>query len=978
LTNKEKINTAILNSLSSHIAVLDKSGKIVSTNRAWENFAKKQKVKSFRSISVGANYLSNLKKSIQLDSEYKKMYDGIIGVLSGKEKYFSFEFSSYILDEQRWDNMKVTPYGDDEGVVIAYMNITKTIIAEKEALSAKEKLKGNKQLLRKIIDSSPNSIYIKDKNGIYLLVNKQMAKLHQTTPEKIVGMADIELGANWLSSQKKIEKYRASELGVITKKQPLFIPEEKFIFRNGKKRWFQTTKLPIAIGEDENCIMCVAVDISERIKTEEKIKESEEKMSSITLNSSDYIMLIGKDLKINFINRTVSGLKKEDVIGKHVTDFIPPHFKKIALAKYKAVFNNACQEQYLTEYITEEGETNYFDVRLSPVTKNGKVKYVVSSSNNITERKKTEDRVKDLANIVEKSLNEVYVFDAETLKFYYINDSGVKNLGYNKKEYINLTPIDIKPEFTRKEFLKTIAPLLSGKRKKLSFETLHLRKNKTNYKVEVQLQMDSYEGEKVFTAIINDITERKKVEEDLRKSAERFKLWKSSNFVGVIHSNSKGDIIEANDTVLNILGYSRQDMLNGKINWTKITPPEFLHLDMKAMEEAREKGTWTPFEKEYFHKDGHRVPIRIGGSVFKEASDEYIVFVIDLTERKKAELQIKENESKFRNLFNSVDDAIFTFDPDNYKIIDANEATSKIYGYEKDELIGMSYLKFSDEVKKSKVITDKVKKEGTAIVNIRNHKKKDGSKIIVQFSGYRLTVNDKEIMFGVCKDVTEQKKLEQEKNDAINNAEAREHARLALDLHDGLGQTIAAANMYFNSLTDTAKTQLDKEAYSIFKTGKKLINDATVETRLISQNIMPPSLNQYGLERPIKELIDTYNKVIPEVKFELVSNVKASRFVKEVELAAYRIIQEILNNSVKHSKASQIKIVLNITDNKLMINGVDDGIGFDVKKILSKKDTGMGLSNLSRRIDALGGELNIDSTQSKGTNVDVFINAELV
>ncbi len=138
-----------------------------------------------------------------------------------------------------------------------------------------------------------------------------------------------------------------------------------------------------------------------------------------------------------------------------------------------------------------------------------------------------------------------------------------------------------------------------------------------------------------------DITERKQSEEEIKTYAKLFKKWKDSKFIGIIQSNATGDIIEANDTILAMLGYSRQDLLDGTLDWTKWTPPEFLHLDMKAMEEAAEKGFWTAFEKEYFHKEGRRIPIIIGGSKYKENPDEYIVFIIDISDRKQLETQLR-------------------------------------------------------------------------------------------------------------------------------------------------------------------------------------------------------------------------------------------------------------------------------------------------------------------------------------------------
>ena len=145
-----------------------------------------------------------------------------------------------------------------------------------------------------------------------------------------------------------------------------------------------------------------------------------------------------------------------------------------------------------------------------------------------------------------------------------------------------------------------------------------------------------------FRASNRDISERKKAEEEIRYNAEKFNKWKSSNFIGIIQSKGDGEIVDANDTILKMLGYSRQDLLKGHLDWTKITPQEFLPLDIKAIEEAADKGFWTPFEKEYVHKDGHRVPIIIGGSIFKEDPDEYIVFIVDITERKQAEQELQK------------------------------------------------------------------------------------------------------------------------------------------------------------------------------------------------------------------------------------------------------------------------------------------------------------------------------------------------
>ncbi len=187
--------------------------------------------------------------------------------------------------------------------------------------------------------------------------------------------------------------------------------------------------------------------------------------------------------------------------------------------------------------------------------------------------------------------------------------------------------------------------------------------------------------------LYNELQERKTLEKKLKFSAEKFERWKASSPIGILQSNARGGINDINDTILKMLGYSRQDLLDGNLDWTKLTPPEFLHLDMKAMEEASDKGFWTPFEKEYLHKDGHRVPIIIGGSVFKEYADEYIVFVIDITAIKEAETSLRESEEKYRMLFKNMAQGVFYQSADG-KVVDFNQNALDMFGLNEDQFLG--------------------------------------------------------------------------------------------------------------------------------------------------------------------------------------------------------------------------------------------------------------------------------------------------
>ncbi len=167
----------------------------------------------------------------------------------------------------------------------------------------------------------------------------------------------------------------------------------------------------------------------------------------------------------------------------------------------------------------------------------------------------------------------------------------------------------------------------------------------------------------------------------LQSEAERFKRWKESNFIGILHSDAEGNILDANSALLNMLGYSEKELLKGDIDWQHLTPKEFLHLDMAAIEEAEKKGYWTPFEKEYLHKDGRRVPILIGGSLFKYDSKEFIVFIIDLTDRNK---QLDALE-KYKRIIEDSNDLIAFIDA-NYLFKMVNPTYCSYHGLAKNQI----------------------------------------------------------------------------------------------------------------------------------------------------------------------------------------------------------------------------------------------------------------------------------------------------
>ncbi len=138
-----------------------------------------------------------------------------------------------------------------------------------------------------------------------------------------------------------------------------------------------------------------------------------------------------------------------------------------------------------------------------------------------------------------------------------------------------------------------------------------------------------------------DVTTRELAEEARRHSDARFRRLVESNIIGVIIENFDGRVLEANDAFLQMVGYSRDDLKSGRLRWDEITPPEHRPLDERAIEQLQTAGTCTPWEKDYIRKDGRRVPVLLGLTMLEGSPDECICFVLDMAQRKQAEVQLQ-------------------------------------------------------------------------------------------------------------------------------------------------------------------------------------------------------------------------------------------------------------------------------------------------------------------------------------------------
>ena len=217
------------------------------------------------------------------------------------------------------------------------------------------------------------------------------------------------------------------------------------------------------------------------------------------------------------------GYEKDELIGKPLDILIPKryhHNHDTHVEHFIAKSGKRQMGQGRDLFgICKDGNEFPVEAGLNPFELDG-VTYVMALIIDITERKQKEIELSHWARIFNESLSEIYVFDAITFKFINVNKEAQRNLGYTIEELVKMTPVNIKPELSQPKFRELIQPLLKGKMEKLKFETVHGRKNGSSYPVEVHLQLSAIGDNKVFVAMILDITERKNYTEKLEKTVD--------------------------------------------------------------------------------------------------------------------------------------------------------------------------------------------------------------------------------------------------------------------------------------------------------------------------------------------------------------------------------------------------------------------------------------------------------------------------
>jgi len=488
---------------------------------------------------------------------------------------------------------------------------------------------------------------------------------------------------------------------------------------------------------------------------------------------------------------------------------------------------------------------------------------------------------------------------------------------------------------------------------------------------------------RAILAIVFDISSRKQTEAALKESEDRYRILIETMQDGIGMQDKNGIVTYVNPSLGKMLGFTAKEMIGQKAS-------KFYDIENRAILKTatRKRGFNKSYEIEWQGKNGIKIPTVMSPRGIFDQDGKYqgsFAVVGDITERKKAESWLKESEQKYRQLFESAIDMIHIVD-DQYNIIDINNTELRKLGYSRKELIGQPLNKILHPdfrpTTKGRIQTvrdgETIKSYETALLT------KDGKKILVKVNVVPKMVGGKFIgAQAIIHDITESKKAESQLKESykalremgykLESIREEEKKRIAVEIHDQLGQELTAIKLelYLINVLFKQKKDLSKMDQVLMAKVNSVISktSSTIETvRRISHDLRPAVLDHLGLISSIRMLLKN---------FEQSNNIKVKANILDDELDfeqdftvnVYRVLQEALTNISKHANATLVKIDFIIKDELMELNISDNGAGFNQDKI--KESEKFGIYNMTERIKKLEGDFRIRSKENSGTSIKI-------
>ncbi|MCU0770138.1 MAG: PAS domain S-box protein [Verrucomicrobia bacterium] len=852
---------------------------------------------------------------------------------------------------------------------------------------AERALEQERTLLRTVVDHLPEAVFVKDLQHRFVTANRATARLMGArSPDDLTGRTDADF-----YPPGQAEEYRADEQRILATGRPLVGKDEPHVDPDGNHRSLLITKVPLRDPEGKVVgLVGSSLDITERKRAEDALRQSEERLRALFEETGAAMILIDPATgAINDANPAAAafyGYSRRHLRSMRIDQINQLPAEEIAAERQRAV--ERIQNRFVFPHRLANGEGRLVEVFSSPVTIQGRL-MLFSIILDITERKRLEEVLR--ANEQRYRIVADFTYDWE----FWLGPDGRHRYLSPSAERIAGRRISL--DTPAKETLQQIVHPEDRARR-----LEHLRVELADHPpCEQEYRIVRPDGEvrwihHVCRAIHDDqgrflgtrgsnrdITERKRAEEALRESNERFRLFmdNSPNIAWV--KNEAGRIVYLSRTFEKRFGVRLEDW-RGKADaelWPRETARSFRKVDQAvlAADRAIELVDETP------NPDGTRCYWLVSKFPFRDGSGSRFVggIGLDITERRRAEAALRqlnatleqqvldrtralaEGEQHLRAIVDTAADGILTLDEAG-RIESMNPAALRLFGYRADEIIGQDITRLLPVTGKGGAAGFLAHHQQSVNHDVPGHphevsgRSRSGSLLLLELILTPFPRGERPGFVALLHDIRQRKRLERE----LVEVSERERQQVGRELHDELGQILHGVHFLASDLEVRLRRQGVAEAAELSRL-THFLDEALSTTRNLARGLQPVPPVPEGLMKALHELALRIRKVYGlSCRFLCPQPV----LIEDPAVAThlFRIAQEAVNNAVRHARCKRIRIRLKATPERLLLGIQDDG---HVRFPALNRRPGMGLHVMQFRASAVNGSLVVQRRAGGGTEV---------
>ncbi|MGD0077282.1 MAG: PAS domain S-box protein [Sedimentisphaerales bacterium] len=628
--------------------------------------------------------------------------------------------------------------------------------------------------------------------------------------------------------------------------------------------------------------------------------------------------------------------------------------------------------QVAREELKDNGRV--FAFRVVPITGSD---YVNFYGVDITEQKKTGESLRESENkfktLADEAFDSIVIHDGQ--RIIEVNKAFGRLWGYDPKEAAGLK---IEKFFAPEGWEDAKKKIQSGYDRPYEADTI--RKDGTKFRVEIAGKSIIYKGKPARIATTRDITERKRAEEEFRKSEESYRVTFENTGTATVLIEDDTTISLANTEFERLSGFSKQE-IEGKKSWTEFVVKENLAwmLEQHRLRRENRETAMKQYEFRFITKSGDIRDISLLIDVIP-GTKRSVASLMDITARKQAECALRTSEERFRSLFEQAADAIVVIDARTGEMAEFNDKAHQMLGYTRTEYAKLILSDIDAIESKEEVAAhiDKIVRQGSDIFETKQ-RKKDGTPCDVLVSSKLITVAGKPYLQAIWRDITELKKaegilLEYQKQlkrlaARLTLTEERERRRIAGKIHDEISQTLAIVKIKLDTLQSSSPSEASAaEIAEISSSVEKVIQ----ETRTLTFELSYPILYELGFEAAVAEWLSEQVQKKHGIATEFQDDGQTKPLDDDVRVLLFRNIRELLINIIKHARADKVKVSVAKTDDSIKVTVEDNGVGLNVEEITASRKGSFGLFSIRESIGELGGSFEIESKPGAGCKVTMM------